>query len=127
MYYLGCFSGGIFICINSKKAHQSSFRRNFMQEQISNRVRRFGGPAPWSPFFKPNFFSNLKASKKYLIVDKCMHYDCTKFYFEILCIVSSAKITRNRIWEHEQYRFFFLPKFDQFVFFAEPTQQDILY
>jgi hypothetical protein len=55
-----------------------------------------------------------------------MHYDCTKFYFEILCIVASAKLTRNQIWEYEQYRFF-LPKFDQFVFFAVPTQQDISY
>jgi hypothetical protein len=43
------------------------------------------------------FFFKFESLKKNQAVDNCMHYDCTKFYFEILCIVSSAKITRNQM------------------------------
>jgi hypothetical protein len=52
-----------------------------------------------------------KNSKKYLDVANCIHYVPANLQFEIPCIMSSAKITRKQIWEHEQFDFFFLPKF----------------
>jgi hypothetical protein len=43
-------------------------------------------------------YLNLKKNKilkKFLDVANCIHHDCANLQFEILCIMSSAKITKS--------------------------------
>jgi hypothetical protein len=46
-----------------------------------------------------------KIQKKYQSVVNKLVYMCLNFHHEIPCILSSVKITKLQIWEHEQYHF----------------------
>jgi hypothetical protein len=50
-------------------------------------------------------------------IANCIHYDRGNLQFEIPCIMSSAKITRKQIWEHEQFDFFFFQNLSNLSFF----------
>jgi hypothetical protein len=43
--------------------------------------------------------------QKYRSVVNDLFYPCVKFHYEIPCILSSAKITKIKIWEHDQCYF----------------------
>jgi hypothetical protein len=47
-----------------------------------------------------------KKLEKYLDGANSIHYHRAKLQYEISCILSSTKITKKQIWEHEQCRFF---------------------
>jgi hypothetical protein len=60
----------------------------------------------FSNFKKKNqILSFKKIKKKYQSVGNELVYMCVNFHHEIPCILSSVKITKLQIWEHEQYNF----------------------